>query len=139
MSKLALYRCQNSKCAEDADGRLIFDFALSADQLPVCPKCGCDIRKYPNLVIERKLIHYDPPHPVIGERGQRCAACDPALKWEGSDHVGFTGAPGAVTCPNCMATDVWKQHAIEQRVRKEYDFTVEVDPKTKTVKHCRHC
>lgn len=139
MGKVSLYRCQNSKCSDDPHGRLIFDFALPADQQPICPKCGTSLKNEPLIVIRRKLIHFDPPHPVIGDRGQRCAACDPAVKWEASDHVGFTGAPEAVTCLDCQATEVWKKLAVERRYRQEYDFTIEVDPKTKTVKHCRHC
>lgn len=130
---MQLLRCQNEACSKDPHGRLIFDFTLEDDQPPVCPSCETDMRERPEIVVRRKLIHYDPPHLKIKGRGQSKAACG-AAGWESSDRVGFTGEPGSVSCPQCRATEVWRTNAIEMRVVEKFDLVTQIDPKTLTIK-----
>ena len=120
---MPIWRCQNEACSTDPAGRLIFDFS---DDLPICPTCGTDGRKRPDIVIRLKLMHYDPPHPKLTRRGKGHAACDPNKKVHGTELVGFTGDPGTVNCQACIESAEWQAAAKEREMVPGLDFTVAV-------------
>jgi hypothetical protein len=70
-----------------------------------CPNCGinADDPLAGNMIFERATIHYEGPHPVIGNRGDGLRYCDgqPIRCFE---YVGkSSGEWAAVTCPDCLA------------------------------------
>lgn len=122
-----LYRCQNAKCSEDPHGRLIFDFEGTE---PVCPKCGTDGRKRPQVVIKREVVHYEAPGPVEGY-GVGHPACAP-----GKRALRRSGAPQAVTCAACKGTEAFRQalaaldgpeDGLVDVPADQRDFPVEID------------
>jgi predicted nucleic-acid-binding Zn-ribbon protein len=122
---MGLWRCQNLKCTEDASGRLAFDFVADKGE---CPKCGSYIKRKPSSVIKRECIHFDEPTDLVVDnfqRGRNESACDPGKPFKGM----ATGDPSCVTCPACMATELWKRaiavHGGE--VYAEADMTLVVD------------
>ncbi|MFO0801486.1 MAG: hypothetical protein U0804_28810 [Gemmataceae bacterium] len=103
-----LVRCLNPDCSEaDNDGPPVFDF--EADE-PKCPKCGADQRTAPQTVVTRATIHYlvnDPKGGIRTPHGGRAVACDPAGR-KLPKHA--TAVPDAVTCPECRASAVYREH-----------------------------
>lgn len=120
------YRCQNAKCSTDPHGRLIFDFEADA---PVCPTCGSDGRKDPNLVIKLVTVHFDPPSHVFG-RGLGHPACNPKKSVRG---VMATGDPGSVSCKACKASEAFRQAERDAKPWDEADYAVEIDPVKGTI------
>lgn len=99
--KLRPYRCQNSQCSEDPQGRLIFDF-WSTDG--VCPKCN-GTNKGGGLVIALAIIHFHPPSGKgMGSRIRPCDGQNISHK-----NSSATPVPAEVTCPACRETDVWRK------------------------------
>lgn len=96
--KTNLYRCMNPKC-ETAE------FEAPA---PLCPGCKVDgrIKRYAGMIQRLVIIHFDPPDPIIPNRGVNVVACDPNHKVGGN--IMATAEHSAVTCKKCKATDVFK-------------------------------
>lgn len=95
MAAVKLWRCLQCKK----------EFEAAA---PACTDCEIDPKKDPrdkDLIVEMRLIHFDPPSKREG-RGLGYAACNPGLKVGRGNH-GFTGEPDAVTCAKCKATEVY--------------------------------
>ena len=112
MPKKKPYRCQNPACSTDEAGRLIFDFWA---EKPVCPSCGTDGAKMPQVVIELAVVHFDPPSNVMG-RGLRIMAC--TKQGYGHQSIIVSGVPTSVNCPECRATEAWQRAAGEWEERK---------------------
>ena len=122
---MGLWRCQNLDCSTDPHGRCIFDFEA---ERPVCPKCGGDMRKNPNAVIELQIIHFEEIGSTIANMsyGTGELACDP-----GNDIISGTrrsSAPTAVTCKECRKTAAWrKAMQAHGHTLQDSDYPVEVD------------
>ena len=105
---MPLYVCRNHPLP--AGG-----FPFEADK-PVCPQCGLnrdEKPEYASYIAEREVIHFDPPHPVLIDRGTNRAACSGLPIGGGDPRMGgkfLFGTPAreAVTCPACRQTDVFK-------------------------------
>lgn len=135
---MQLLRCLNMNCSRDPHGRPQFDFVLEDTAPPICPECQTDMRQRPDFVIKRKLMHYDPPHPKLANRGQGKAACGQG-GWTPNAGIGYTGDPGAVNCPRCRETEAWKTNAVESGVAEKFDFPIEIDPKNMTITKVEPC
>lgn len=89
------YRCTNCNTEFAADK-------------PACATCDIDATTDPqaaHVIHPLVLIHYDPPHPKIKNRGRGRRACDPKVP------VGKGRASGearAVNCDACKATEVFQ-------------------------------
>lgn len=76
---------------------------------PACAGCDIDGSTDPvakNVIVPLVVIHYDPPHPKIKNRGRGHRACDPHVpigKGRGS------GEPAVVNCEACQATTVFQE------------------------------
>lgn len=124
---MKLFRCYVCEGKPGMPGK---DFAA---EVPVCPDCKIDGRvpKYASYVVALKVIHFDPPDPVLGKlqgrlrRGLNHAACNPALP------VGkclASGDPAAVNCPACQQTDIYKSELHDASINPEDDFDLQIDP-----------
>lgn len=71
-----------------------------------CPKCGADTSS--GRVVQRAVIHFDPPHPVLQAKGTNRRACDSTKPIQGGENDHGTGEPAAVTCPACQQSTVFK-------------------------------
>jgi len=114
-----LWRCLNEECVEDG-GKPGYDFEAAA---PVCPKCGADGRKNTQAVSERARLHYlvsSPDGAIVTPNGNRYVACDPAAKRLPKYATGYHGA---VTCPECLASEVVKAHAAGEVVQHKRIIT----------------
>jgi ssDNA-binding Zn-finger/Zn-ribbon topoisomerase 1 len=103
-----LWRCQNEACSECPHGRLIYDFQ---NPTGVCPKCGADPRtpEGRETVIPRVCMHLvvkDPAGPIVTGKGRLRVACQPGTATLPGR---ATGAPSAVTCPVCRATEAFAE------------------------------
>lgn len=103
---MPLYLCRNHPVPGGAP--------FEADR-PVCPHCGLDrdaSPEYRSYIADRELVHFDPPHPIIADRGMNRTACsnqplggDPR---NGGKTVIASGDREAVTCPACKMTEAFK-------------------------------
>lgn len=99
-----VFRCFN--CVDDAGkiGRL-----FEADK-PICPNCKVDGTqpRFQRFICPVERIHFDPPHPTIGEGGfnrigANYLACNHAIKIPGPARA--SGEILAVNCPECLFSD----------------------------------
>lgn len=90
-----LWHCFN--CATDFEG-----------PTAKCTGCGAENEGGRDIIAQRLVIHFDPPHPIIKGRGLGHHACNPEQK-VASQGMRSTGYPGSVTCPMCKASEVWKE------------------------------
>ena len=135
---MALYRCQNANCSEDPAGRLIYDFESNEPaNLVCCPKCKTLLhdREYPNIVVKREVIHFEPPSKIYG-KGLGFIACMPDTKIRGSGipsniPVRRTGVPGVVNCKKCLATPIMQELDKITKALEEGDFEVYLSLKDK--------
>jgi hypothetical protein len=107
--QLRLWRCLNPACAPDTD------FAAAAG---TCPKCGLTIGRgrAGHLIVPLVVVHYDPPSGIEGI-GKNEPACQPGTPIYG---LQATGAPDAVNCPACKATEAWQQAPKGAQVPSRY-------------------
>lgn len=120
-----LYRCQN--CGE------VFRSERSHEApRPAC-KCGVNPDAEPELGIyiqALETIHFDPPHPVVKNRGKGHLACTPAVRVAGKR---ATAEPAVVNCDDCRRTEVWKiAYGLvgEPAVPRAHDEVIETDKAT---------
>lgn len=118
------FKCYN--CLDPK--RQVPGFDFTADK-PVCPNCGLDAADpiVAHKIVQRRLIHFEPPHPIASDCGTGKIAC------------GFKGgAPQvsrsilATNCPNCLASDAGKKaqaaaEATDDDVPNPADFVLGVD------------
>lgn len=123
---MKLYRCHNAYCSEDPAGRLIFDFWSDK---PVCPKCGTDKRDKENdyLISELAIIHYDPPHPKIANRGLNVLACQPHKKFGTWGKLHVTGDVNSVNCQKCRASEVFRKNYTGEEPTVLHDVELSLD------------
>ncbi len=78
------------------------DFAAVRD---LCPKCGADGKdpKAGGCIAPRTVIHLDPPHATLRNRGTGAHACDPTVQ-VGTQGMRASGEITAVNCPACLAS-----------------------------------
>lgn len=105
------FRCHNEKCMEGGKHQ---DFY--ADK-PVCPKCNTDgdAPRCGHVVVRLNITHFDAPSGVPGV-GVGYRACNPSVsvavpmrgKTPFLGHVA-TGNPMSVTCPECKASETFRQ------------------------------
>jgi len=100
---MKLFKCYN--CTGD-DGMAGVDFFA---EKPVCPTCKLDGAepRFAGRIVQCRIIHFDPPHPVAAGAGLNHLACDPTKKI-GKVNVVATGVPDVVNCPACRETEAWK-------------------------------
>lgn len=93
---------------------------------PVCPKCGADgsLPEYAPYVSRRTEVHFDPPHPILKNRGTRLRLCDGKSIFEAQKTNVATGSPHAVTCPDCIAHPSFPRPNGPLEVPDEADFQV---------------
>lgn len=98
---MKIWKCYNCVGTNGVPG---VDFI--AEQ-PVCPTCSTDGTqpRFKHLLVACKVIHFDPPHPTVENRGLGELAC--GTPWKGKR---ASGAPVAVNCPACKATPIYAQH-----------------------------
>lgn len=109
---MGLFKCMNKRCWSES-GRPGFDFE---DGMPVCPKCNTDQRdkRLGYLIVDRVLIHYDPPHDSVDGVGKGYIACskipvhEVAMRGQQA-----SGEPVAVNCQKCKESAEWPKDWIE--------------------------
>lgn len=119
------YRCM--KCGQDKP--IAFEFV---SETGVCPGCGLNAKDNPMVVGALVCIHFDPPGDARGV-GKRYRACDPDCgitiqhvhHADVGRHAG-SGDPGAVTCPACMDTEIYKSELGERKGWTPFDAAREV-------------
>lgn len=129
---MPLFRCQGSKCSEDAHGRLIFDFESNR---PVCPKCKKDARQFPNLIVKLETTHLvveDPAGKIKGRHEMLRCICQPDRE-QMDDRFRISTVAGVVNCPACKKSDEYLKWMVENSefgVIEEGDYEITLDPKT---------
>lgn len=107
---MGLFRCMNADCADDSfEAHPSHDFE---NKTGICPKCGESNKNAPDLVLVRVAVHYlvnDPAGPIKTRNGGRRVACAPELRRLIGSHQ-CTSVRAAVTCPDCLASEVFAQH-----------------------------
>lgn len=118
-----LYRCYN--CLDPKRGMPGQDFW--ADK-PVCPECGVDqsAPEGKNLVITLEIIHFDPPHERLKNRGKGYIACNPKRRVGESQRLYATGDHESVTCEKCIASEAYQGTQPEGERVLTQDVTVSV-------------
>lgn len=104
---MPLFRCEICKRVHDL-------------KKPACPNCNLDPEKDPrdaDHLTQLALIHFDPPGKYPG-RGLNVAACNPKLRVGTGDHR-FTGEKAAVTCFDCVETDVFQNDGTAPAIAKD--------------------
>lgn len=93
---------------------------------PVCPRCGVDARnpELASFVVRCVETHFEPPHPVLRNRGTRKRLCDGELIFKNQDTNRATGDPREVSCPACLAHASFPKVDGELTVPAEADFQV---------------
>lgn len=96
-----LWRCRNPRCASGPHGH---DFEA---EVPVCPSCGTDgsLPAFRTCVIERIVIHYEPPSAFHGI-GTGVTLCDGLAAHRlhlRRPMEQATADPAVVNCPVCKA------------------------------------
>lgn len=107
-----LFRCTNPECADDPYTATNESDFETDDKAGTCPKCGISHKDAPQVVVPRVPVHYllnDPDGPIVTRQGRRRVLCSPALKRLTGTHQA-TGMHVAVTCPDCKAHRVFKDH-----------------------------
>jgi hypothetical protein len=112
---MKLFICRNCFADKPSEsGSPVPGYKFYAD-LPVCPKCTADQRnpRHMHYIAECEVIHFDPPDPVLRDRGTNVAACDPSIKIGGlqegetvKPNFG-TGHRSVVNCPKCMESEAF--------------------------------
>jgi predicted nucleic-acid-binding Zn-ribbon protein len=127
---MKLWRCYNAKCSET--GIPGFDFEVPETEKPKCPKCGItrEMPRFSHLLVERVQIHFDAPSGIVDGIGKGFIACDPS-KLVGKYRA--TGAPSAVTCAACKATEAYKAAVTADSVHPDFEVTANVDAATGTI------
>lgn len=123
MAKLwKCYNCDDPK--RSVPGR---DF--TADK-PVCPTCGLDGAdpQVAHKIVQRRLIHFEPPHAVAADCGSGKLACGAKPV-----NVQITRAVVAANCSACLASEAGKAavaaaESTADDVPNPADFLVSVDP-----------
>lgn len=125
MAKANLYRCYN---CEDPE-RSMPGFNFSNDT-GVCPKCTLSIHDpiYGKIVTKLRILHFDPPHPVVKFRGTGQFPC----KTPRQSGQMFTGVADEVNCPGCRASAAWKKakelaDSSPDDIVENADFKITVD------------
>lgn len=79
------------------------------DARDLCPKCGADGKdpRAGGVIAPRVVIHFDPPHAILKNRGLGSYACDATVK-VGQNGTRATGDPSVVNCPVCRDSAAWK-------------------------------
>lgn len=95
-----LFRCYN---CDPVGGKL---FQSRVNTCPACKLSGDD-PKVGGMIAPCVVIHFDPPHPIVKNRGLNIIACQPGKK-VGEDGLRATGDPREVLCPACKVTKAWK-------------------------------
>lgn len=118
MSKTKPYMCLN--CTNEK-GMVGFKFR---SEKPVCPKCTADgsQKQYAAYIVRCVEIHYDPPHPVLKQRGLNKRLCDGKSIFENQKFNMGSGLPHAATCPDCLAHPDFPKDIGEIEVDEEADF-----------------
>lgn len=117
-----LYKCYNC----DDPKRQVPGRDFTADK-PVCPECGLDGSDpiVAHRIVERRVIHFEPPHPVARDCGMGKIAC-------GCPGAGkqVTRSIGAANCPACLASTHGQKALAALEGREEVpnpaDFAVSV-------------
>lgn len=92
---------------------------------PTCPKCGADGKEaeYAPYIVRCTEIHFDPPHPILKNKGTRKRLCDGKSIFEGQKTNVASGSPPAVTCPACRSHPAFPSHGTVEAYA-EADFQV---------------
>ena len=102
---MASWRCMNSRCGDPAQ-RPGFDFEAEG-KVVKCPKCGLssDDVRFGGMLLKLTVIHYDPPHPIVGGAGLGYPLCEPSARVQDLHRKkeAATGEPGVVNCKKCLA------------------------------------
>lgn len=128
-----LYRCYNPACAAGSVPGFDFTAPTAGTACPKCKLPKADAR-HGHRIVERVVIHYEMPHPVQKNAGCGAIACRPDALDRGVQRV--TGDPAAVTCPDCLASNVLGNYAFLAGLHPDYDSPVTIDMAKQTVKPC---
>lgn len=115
-----LWACYN--CTDDK-GMVGLKFRATK---PVCPKCGADgsQAEYAPYIVRCVNVHFDPPHPILKNRGTRLRLCDGKSIFEAQKTNVASGDPHSVNCPDCIAHPSFPKPGGELEVPDEADFAV---------------
>lgn len=136
-----MYRCYNCPPAPNS-GATAFEFMHPVGKPVACPSCGIkDGDRGSHLLVLLDVIHFDAPAKAAEGTarataanatgaslamafGTGHAACDPAKVTAGGGM--FTGAPEAVTCPQCRASEAFRRAADRGGINPRFDVPAQI-------------
>lgn len=114
---MKLFKCYNCLSDKEKPGR---DFTAAE---PKCPHCGLDGTDphVKHLIVQRRIVHFEPPHPIAKDRGTGKLAC-------GANRAGTqsTGVITVANCPACKESEAGKLAAKPVGV-DEFELELNVD------------
>lgn len=107
---MARFRCYLCPPLDDRPNDFGREFEIADGVEPICPLCGSDEKS--GGIHALVTIHYEAPlnERLRGKKGCGSLACDPGKKTSSGKFV-VTGATNVVTCPDCLASDIWHSEA----------------------------
>lgn len=108
------YRC--NLCSKDS---MLLEFVSESDK-PACPNsrrerrpCGGTIGQGVILLTDVHLLAFHADGPILTPEGPRRIPCSPeravlAIDYRFGEHFAATTEPGAVTCPACKGSDLYR-------------------------------